>query len=125
MLPRKFETSARVIVDGTPVVSPNYVLTDVPVVEDRAPQVREAIDTSRQRIRVAPLLVTTGVMARGTIALILSLIAFAFNRDLSAVAGGISLMVIMLTILVIVGIVIFRFFRWVARNVEARSGLRR
>jgi len=124
LLPRKFETSARVIVDGTPVVAPNYVLTDVPVVEDRAPQVREAIDTSRQRIRVTPLLVTTGVLALGTISLVFSLIAYAFNKDLSAVAGGISLMVIMLAILVI-GIAIFRFLRWVARNVEARSGLRR
>lgn len=124
LIHRKFQSTIRVIVDGTPDVHVNRVLPDIDVLRDGVSETARAIDTSRKRLKITPLLVWTGVLILGTAGLIVSLVIYAFDPGVSAPAGGISMLIMMSALVAIIVIGIYRFFKWVARNIEARSGLR-
>lgn len=124
LIHRTFQSTIRVIVDGTPTVQVNRVLPDIDVMPDGASETARAIDTSRKNFKITPLLVWTGVLILGTAGLIVSLVIYAFDPRVSAPVGGISMLIMMIALVGIIVVGIYRFFRWVGRNVEARSGLR-
>ncbi|CAH0165171.1 hypothetical protein [Microbacterium sp. Bi128] len=124
LIHRKFQSTIRVIVDGTPNARVNRVLPDIDVLRDGFSETTRAIQTSRKRLKVTPLLIWTGVLILGTAGLVMSLVVYAFDPRVSAPVGGISMLIMMIALVGIIVVGIYRFFRWVGRNVEARSGLR-
>ncbi|WZH35543.1 MAG: hypothetical protein PIR02_12240 [Microbacterium enclense] len=124
LIHRKFHSTARVIVDGAPTVHVNRVLPDIDVIRDGVSETGRAIEASRKRFKVTPLLVWTGVLALGTVGLIVGIAMYWIVQQLSAPVGGISMLIMMVALVAIIIIGIYRFFRWIGRNVEARSGLR-
>jgi len=120
----KFHSTVRVIVDGAPALHVNRVLPDIDVVRDGHSETSRAIEASRKRFKATPLIVWTGVLALGTVGLIVGISMYWFAQQLSAPVGGISMLIMMVALVAIVVVGIYRFVRWVGRNVEARSGLR-
>jgi uncharacterized membrane protein YidH (DUF202 family) len=124
LIHRKFQSTVRVIVDGTPTVRVNRVLPDIDVFRDGDSETTRAIDISRKRFKLTPLLVWTGLLALGVAILIVSFVIYAFDKQAYLPWGVVGMLAIMIALVAIVIVGIYRFFRWIGRNVEARSGLR-
>lgn len=124
LIHRKFQSTVRVIVDGTPNIHVNRVLPDIDVLRDGFSETTRAIETSRKRIKVTPLLVWTGLLLAGAAGLVVSLVMSGFDKQAYLPVGGISMLIMMIALVGIIVVGIYRFFRWVGRNIEARSGLR-
>lgn len=124
LLHRKFQSTIRVIVDGEPMIGVNHVLPDIEVIRDGASETAHAIVTSRRRLRVTPLLLWTGALVLGLFVLVVGLIIYSFDQDAYLPWGVVGIFAMMISLAAIVVIGIYRFIRWLARNVEARSGLR-
>ncbi|MDQ1204632.1 hypothetical protein [Microbacterium sp. SORGH_AS_0862] len=125
LLHRRFASTARVIVDGVPSVQPNHVLLGVNVLPVVLTAAASAIATSRKKWRVTPLLVASATLLLGVLLLIVSLIIYAFDRQAYLPWGVTAILIMMVALLAVLIVLIVRFFGWIGRNVEARSGLRR
>ncbi|KTS65288.1 hypothetical protein NS206_04930 [Microbacterium testaceum] len=125
LLHRSFASTARVIVDGVPSVQPNYVLPGINVLPVTLTAAASAIETSRKKWRVTPLLISSAALLLGLLLLIVSFIIYAFDQKAYLPWGVVAILVIMLALLAVILFSTIRFFQWIGRNVEARSGLRR
>lgn len=124
LLHRRFASTIRVIVDGTPEVRTNHVLADIDVVRDGVNETARAIDTSRRRLRATPLVVSTGALALGLVILIIGLVVYSFDAQAYLPWGTVGVLLMMAALVAIVVIAVYRLIRWAGRNIEARSGLR-
>lgn len=123
LIHRRFQSTIRVVVNGSPTVTHNHVFQGVSVLGLNSTAAATAIESSRRRLRVTPLLVSTGVLVFAVVLLIVSIIIYSVDEAAYLPWGVISVLLVMAALVAIVGISIFRFFRWTARNIEARSGL--
>ncbi|MGO2747364.1 hypothetical protein [Microbacterium sp.] len=124
LLHRKFQSSIRVVVDGTPNVTVNRVLPDIDVIQHGASETERAISTSRKRFRLTPLVAWTGLLILGVVVMAVGVVLTAVDYGASLPWGVTGMLIIMVALVAILVIAIYRGIRWLKRVIEARSGLR-